>query len=140
MGVWLVCRLVLSARYVATMCPLWNNNPVSSAACQTPARCASSSGCLQGGGSPASRCLLVFPCPCRGETPLATTYLEQSCVCSAPAAGRGSVPGLLQACWWGSGHLCPIKGPICVLDISAYSAWSVWFYFETLLSGSSLRV
>lgn len=40
----------------------------------------------------------------------------------------------------GSGCLCPVEGPLCVLDISMHGAWSVRFCFETLLSGSSLRV
>lgn len=61
-------------------------------------------------------------------------------VCVAPCCRRSSAPGRLQACRLGSVHPGPVAGPVCVLDISAYSAWSVWLYFETLLSGSRLRV
>ena len=102
---------------------------------------ASSSRHLQRGSCLALRrcALLLLPCPSWGGAPT---------LWGPPARPRAGVVSALSCPPLGTepgpprGRPLPqaIEGPACLLDISEYSAWNVRFYFETLLSISSLRV
>lgn len=102
---------------------------------------ASSSRHLQRGSCLASRrCgLLILLCPSWGGAPTLWGPPARPWAGVVSALSRpplGTEPGPPR------GRPLPqaIEGPACLLDISEYSAWNVRFYFETLLSISSLRV